>query len=100
MYVAVVFFEAKPDHAASLRNAMMTQARTILEKEPRCRRYDVSENPLERGAFLIYAVFDEEAAYKAHQETTHYAEFAVLVEPWTQSKRVLTYELVSDAGRA
>lgn len=100
MYVVVVFFEAKPGHAAALRNALMIQARTSLEKEPRCRRFDIAENPVERGAYLLYEIYEDEAAFKAHLETAHYADFSVLVEPWTQSKRVLTYELVSDAGTA
>jgi autoinducer 2-degrading protein len=100
MYVVVVFFEAAPGHTAALRDALMVQARTSLEEEPRCRRFDVSQDPVDRTSFLLYEIYDDEAAFKAHLETTHYAEFSVLVEPWTKSKRVLTYELVSDAGRA
>ena len=43
-------------------------------------------------AFLLYQVYDDEAAYLQHRELPHYAEFRILADPWTRSRRVLTYE--------
>ncbi len=42
MHVVVVFLEARREHAGSLRAALMLHARNCLEKEPGCRRYEVS----------------------------------------------------------
>lgn len=100
MHVVVVFFEAKREHTASLRAALMRQAHASREREPGCRQFDVAEDPVDSASFLLYEVYDDEAAFKAHIETAHYAEFALLVEPWTQSKRVLTYGLISNHGQA
>jgi autoinducer 2-degrading protein len=49
---------------------------------------------------MLYEVFADEAAYQAHRELAHYAEFRVMTDPWIRSRRVLTYELVTGSGSA
>ena len=39
-----------------------------------------------------------QAAYLAHRELPHYAEFRILADPWTRSRRVLTYDAVALSG--
>lgn len=94
MHVVVVFMEAERGREDDLREALFGYAGTCLEREPGCRRYDVSFDPVEGTAFLLYQVYDDEAAYLAHRELPHYAEFRTLTDPWTRSRRVLTYEAV------
>lgn len=96
MFVVVSFHEGKPGHARALREALLMHAVTTLQRDPRCRRFDVSADPVDTASFLVYAIFDDEAAHKAHQESQHYANYAILVEPWIASKRVLTYKLISE----
>jgi quinol monooxygenase YgiN len=98
MFVVVVFYEAKREHRDDLRSALLVHARTTLEREATCRQFDVAEDPVDTLAFLLYEVYADEAAFKAHREMPHFAEFAIRTEPWTVSKRVLTYGLL--AGRA
>src|SRR5258705_4683073 len=100
MYAVVVFFEAKPGHTAALRYALLTQSRNSLEREPSCRQFDVAEDPVDANAFLLYEVYGDEAAFKAHLETVHLKAFNETVAPLTESKRVLTYELISGHGQA
>jgi autoinducer 2-degrading protein len=92
MHVVVVFLEAERGSEAELRDALRRHARTCLEKEPGCHRYDVSIDPVDGSAFLLYQIYDDEAAYLAHRELPHYAEFRTLADPWTRRRRVLTYE--------
>lgn len=94
MQVVVVFLEAERGKEEDLRQALISYARTCLEKERGCRRYDVSLDPVEGTSFLLYQVYDNEAAYLAHRELPHYAEFRQLADPWTRSRKVLTYESV------
>lgn len=98
MFVAVVFVEGKREHRSALREALLMHGRLTREKDPRCHRFDVAADPLDAASFLVYVVFDGESAYKAHQETQQFADFAILTEPWIASKRVLTYELISAKG--
>ena len=96
MFVVLVFLEVERAYQDDMRAALITYARMCIEREPGCRRYDVCLDPVDGTAFLLYQVYDDEAAYLQHRELPHYAEFRILADPWTRSRRVLTYE----GGRA
>ncbi len=100
MLVVVVFLEAERGREAELRAALRAHAKACLEQEPGCRRYDLSVDPLEGAAFLLYQVYEDEAAYLAHRELPHYADFRILTDPWVRTRRVLTYEAVALQGSA
>jgi (4S)-4-hydroxy-5-phosphonooxypentane-2,3-dione isomerase len=100
MHVVVVFLEAERGREAELRAALRVHAAACLENEPGCRRYDISADPLEGASFLLYQVYDDEAAYLAHRELPHYADFRILADPWVRTRRVLTYEAVALQGNA
>jgi autoinducer 2-degrading protein len=100
MFVMMVFIETRRDSVAEMRAALLLEARESLTREPGCRRFDVLEDPLEPAGFVLYQGFDDEAAYRAHIESERYAAFAVALEAWTLSKRVLTYTLISNHGLA
>lgn len=94
MHVVVVFLEAERGREEDLLTALTSYARTCVEREPGCRRYDICVDPVEGSAFLLYQVYEDASAYLAHRELPHYAEFRLLVDPWTRSRRVLTYDAV------
>jgi autoinducer 2-degrading protein len=100
MLVVVVFLEAQPGRQEELRDALLMHAKFCHEREPGCHRYDISVDPLDGGTFLLYQVYTDEAAYLAHRELPHYADFRLLTDPWVRSRRVLTYQAValSDAA--
>lgn len=100
MYVVAVFLETKREHTAAMRVALVAHARNCMEKEPGCLRYDVSLDPLEPTSCLLYQIYADEDAYKAHKELPHYAEFRLKVDDWIAARRVLTYELLEGAGQA
>lgn len=94
MHVVVVFLEAKREHSGAMEAALVRHARNSLEREPGCCRFEVGRDPVDPASFLVYQAYDDEAAHLAHRELPHTAEFRILTEPWTQSRRVLTYELL------
>lgn len=98
MFVVAVFFEANRGYADQLRSALISHAAETRANEPGCQQYDVSADPLDSHSFLLYEVFDSEAAYNAHHELERYAQFAGRIEPWVASKRILTYTLLDTAG--
>ncbi len=95
MLVVVVFLEAEPGRQEELRDALLRHARICRESEESCHRYDISTDPIEGSAFLLYQIYADEAAYLAHRELPHYADFRTITDPWVKSRRVLTYEAVS-----
>jgi (4S)-4-hydroxy-5-phosphonooxypentane-2,3-dione isomerase len=98
MFVVVVFLEAEAGRNGELSNALRFHAKTCLEREEGCHRFDISVDPLEGTSFLLYEVYVDEAAYLAHRELPHYADFRVLTDPWVRTRRVLTYRAVALEG--
>lgn len=95
MHVVVVFWDVERGRRDEARAALIAHAQMCLAREPGCHRYDVSLDPVESASFLLYQVYDDEAAYMAHREMPHYADFRTLTDPWTRSRRVLTYDAVT-----
>ena len=60
----------------------------------------VAQDPLDPASFFLYETYDNEAAFKAHLQTEHFKTFTETVAPWTASKHMLTYELISGPGQA
>lgn len=105
MLVVVVFFEAKRAHITDLGTALLAHARNSLGKESGCRQFDVAQDPLDPAGYFLYEVYDDEAAFKSHCDSAHFAEVEARTADWIASKKVLTYtllqgQMVPDAGRA
>ena len=100
MYIVVEFVESEREHRASVRQALVMLSRTLLEKKLGCLMFDVGQDEMDGGSFLIYQVYTSKAAYTAHIELPEYANHRVATDPWTHSRRHLSYELVSGAGIA
>lgn len=105
MLVVVVFFEAKPDHISDFGVALLEHARNSLALEPGCRQFNVAQDPLDPAGYFLYEVYDDEAAFKIHCDSDHFAAMEARCTLWIASKKVLTYTLlqgqhVPDAGRA
>lgn len=95
MFIIVVFFEVKAAHVAEFKDAIMTNAKASVDDEPGCRQFDVAQAPEDEASFFLYEIYDDEAAFKAHTETTHFKSFDALSAPWVKDKKVLTYGLIS-----
>jgi len=100
MYVVVEFVESVEEHRASLRQSLIMLSRAMLEKKLGCLFFDVGQDELDGGSFLIYQVYSSKAAYVAHVELPDYAEHRRAADPWTATRRHLSYELISRAGVA
>ena len=97
MIIVVVFFEIKTDKADQFKQAMVAQAKLCLEREPGCRQFDVAEDPVDPKSFFLYEVYDDEAAFKAHQEYPHFHEYRERAKDWIASRKILTYRRISAA---
>ena len=86
MFVVCVHVQVKLGHleefiAASLENA----ANTILE--PGNLRFDVLQQVDDPQRFVLYEVYYDEEASKAHKQTVHYARWREVVEAWMEQPR-------------
>ena len=86
MFVVCVHVRVKPEHvekfiAASGENA----ANTI--REPGNLRFDVLQQADDPQQFVLYEVYRDEEASKAHKQTAHYARWRETVENWMARPR-------------
>ena len=81
MLAVIVNFEAEPGQGEALLEALKFQSANSLEKEPGCRRFDVCSDPEDAHHFLLYELYDDEAAFSAHTQTEHYAAFQERIKP-------------------
>ena len=70
--VVTAFWEARPDETeavAEILKRFMPQA----QQEPGVRAFLIHQSRSEPSKFFFYEVFENEAAFQAHQKTPHFA---------------------------
>jgi quinol monooxygenase YgiN len=88
MYVVIVDFAIKPEHAVEFAKAVSENARASTAREPACRQFDVCVSPDDPSSFFLYELYDDRAGFEAHLATAHYKSFDQLVQPWIADKKV------------
>ena len=88
MFVIVVDFKTKPEHAAAFREAINLNARASVADEPGCSQFDVCVDPHDGTQIFLYEIYDDLAAFEAHLLTPHYAVFDKLSAPMVETKAV------------
>lgn len=82
MFVVTVKFTAKPESAEDFQAALLRQAANSRENEPGCLQFDVSVDPQQSHVFFLYEVYTDAAAFDAHRETPHFAQFRSTINDW------------------
>ena len=95
MYVVTVHFYVKPDHVADFQAAMLVNARSSVEKEPGCRRFDVTVDEKDPAHFFLFEVYDDEAAFQKHMTMDHFATVNQVIEPFIVDKSFAMFHMVN-----
>lgn len=88
MIALVVNFEAEAGKGAALREALVTQAKNSLKNEKGCKHFDVCVSPQNPEQFVLYELYDDETALKAHRETPYYLVFRETIGSLVKSRDV------------
>ena len=94
MYVVIVDFVIKPEHATAFAQAISENARTSREQEPDCHQFDVCVSPDDPTRFFLYEIYTDRAGFEAHLASAHYKRFDQLVGPWTADKKARFFERI------
>ncbi len=86
MYHVVVRIEAKPDKIRQLLELAAYNS-GCSRKEPGNLRFDVMQQVDQPLKIALYEVYTDEAAFKAHQQTAHYARWRAEVEQYQAGTR-------------
>lgn len=71
----VAMLSVKPENADAMRKALEEDARLSVANEPGCLQFDLSVHNDAPGTFVLYEVYTDADAFKAHQAMPHYAAF-------------------------
>ncbi|MEC9368019.1 MAG: putative quinol monooxygenase [Pseudomonadota bacterium] len=88
MIALVVNFEAVPGKGAALREALIVQGKNSLKNEKGCKHFDVCVNPQNDAQFVLYELYENDAALKAHRETSYYLAFRETIGPLVKVRDV------------
>lgn len=95
MQALVVRFRIKPGFVDAFAQAIIENARASRESEPGCRQFDVCRDPLDRGLFFLYELYDDEAAIAAHMQSAHFLQMNGATASWVDDKQVWRYDKVA-----
>ena len=97
-FAVLVDFRLHPGTRGPFRALIDANAHASLREEPGCRRFDVLEPVDEPDRIVLYEIYSDRAAFKAHIETSHYAQFDQASAPLCVSKAVTICALVCEGG--
>jgi (4S)-4-hydroxy-5-phosphonooxypentane-2,3-dione isomerase len=69
-------------------------------KEPGCRRFDILNLSSDPNHFLLYEVYDNEAAFKAHRETEHFKKYAATTSKMVAKREARQMSVVASNAMA
>lgn len=90
MYTVVVEFRIRPAHVQAFHQAIVENARLSVEREMGCHQFDVCWDPADPSLFFLYELYDDEAAFQVHLQSTHFLSMNALTTPWVENKKVRT----------
>ena len=100
MYVVSVDVFVVPDKVDAFIDAILANA-TGTRQEPGNLRFDVAQSNDDPTQFLLYEVYTDEAAFKAHQQTDHYKTWKSTVADWMAKPRQgVKYQSLFPEGEA
>lgn len=93
-HVLLVEFHIQTQFVADFEQAILSNAAASLQNEPGCRRFDVCRDPEQPAAFILYEIYDDQAAIDAHLQSAHYRNFDASTRDWVEQKTVQKLLLV------
>lgn len=74
-FTLLVQIEIKKDAIDKFMPLALENARATRETEPGCRQFDVLVDPADPSRVVFYEIYDDEAAFEAHQQTVHFKHY-------------------------
>jgi quinol monooxygenase YgiN len=85
VFVLVVNIRIKPDQVARFTPMVLENARAA-RKEPGCRQFEVLVDTKDKAKVMLFEVYDDEAAFEAHQQTPHFKKYLAEAVPLLASR--------------
>ncbi len=92
MFIVAAELSVEPSHHDQFLAHVLENARLTRTTEPGCRQFDVNVNPERRGEFFLYEVYDDRAAFEAHQASAHLKAFRAAAGSLLKNRNVRFFE--------
>ncbi|MCX4035076.1 putative quinol monooxygenase [Aeromonas caviae] len=89
--IVIAQLEAKPEYAEQFRAALEPLIAATLQ-EPGCLRYQLHQSLESPHSWMLYEVWESDAALSAHQGQPHFTEFVAKAEPWFAGSTIRRYQ--------
>lgn len=99
-FALVVEFELKPGTADSFYPLIVENARASVANEPGCLQFDVVRHRDNPDRVVLYEVYADEAAFAAHAEMPHVAQFFAQGRPMIATQKATRCERLSTVRKA
>ena len=94
-FVMLVHVEIKPGEVERFMPLLLENAKASRETEPGCRQFDIVVNNEDPTKVVFYEVYDNEAAFQAHQQTPHFKKYVETALQYLSSRVRTTYTRVA-----
>jgi quinol monooxygenase YgiN len=94
-YVVYVEFDTSAADFPCFKEMIAANARASVRDEPGCRQFDVSLPRDVPNRVVLYEVYDDEAAFKAHLATAHFKDFAEKSAPMITQRKVAFLDMLA-----
>ena len=89
MYILLVTVKITPERHDEFVKEMLLNAKGAKEKEPGCLRFDVVQDGQDPNTLHLYEVYEDEVAFKKHQNSAHFKRFSEVAGEWRDGPSVL-----------
>lgn len=88
-FAVIVHFMVRPDADERFFQLVSQNARDTLAREKACAQFDVVRETDNPTSFHLYEIYSDEAAFKSHLSTAHFAAFENITASLVISKQVI-----------
>jgi autoinducer 2-degrading protein len=89
MHIVIVIVTVRPELLAEFEQAALMNARTSVERDPGCRRFDVSQSYENPAVWIFHEVYDSPEAHARHRESPHFLAYDEVASRATVDKQVI-----------
>ena len=98
-FVLIVTFQVKPEHLERFNQMIDVNARASVREEPGCRQFDVMRGNDDPCKVVLYEVYDNEDAFKAHARMGHTQTFLAAAKEMITSQTGVRLERMLAPGK-
>jgi quinol monooxygenase YgiN len=91
-YVLQVALRIKKENVESFMDKVLENA-AQARRERGCKRFDVLVDPKDPTHAMLYEIYDDEAAFAAHQATPHFKRYIDEAVPLLESRERIVWKL-------